>query len=204
MHKPDENPFFPEEIVPYVDSVQTVNYFSVGWEREALTFREIYPSIHNNCGNGTCEITSDDSCLCSLVLNETHVFDSTPSQDEVLSTLKIGAFDPDLFTEADATENAYTLLESSEGVEVWIQSDSAIGSMETIFKTSNEFGEVTYFKNMQSVISLGSMNITYELRNMPSFIDLVKVEQRDAEVSQVGLQVCLQKYLISLSVCALV
>ena len=42
VHSPDRNPFFSDETVPFVDEVQTVNYFSVPWEQDEFTFKEIY------------------------------------------------------------------------------------------------------------------------------------------------------------------
>jgi hypothetical protein len=140
-----------------------------------MTFVEIYPSLNNTCGNGACEITSDDACHCSLELNETHVFDTLPSREEALS-LKIGAIDPATFSDSNVT---YSLSEASDDVEAYVSSDSGIiGATSTIFKVIDEFGDVIYLKNMASSITLGGL---YELRNPPSFMNLARIEQRDAE-----------------------
>ena len=134
----------------------------------------MYPSLSNTCGSGACSITSDDACLCPVTLNEAPVYNSLPSRKEVLS-LKIGAIDPDTFSDATVT---YSLLESSDDVEAHVSSDSgAIGSTSTIFKVTDEYGEIIFLKNMISTITLGN----YEIRNPPSFMNLVKVELRDAE-----------------------
>ena len=110
-----------------------------------------------------------------MALTETHVFDSLPSREDALS-LKIGAFNPDTFSDADIT---YSLAGSSNGVEAYVSSDlGIIGATSTIFKVIDEYNEVVYLKNMKSDVTLGGL---YELRNPPSFINLVKVELRDAE-----------------------
>ena len=95
IHTPEVNPFYPDETVSYVDIVNTVSFNSVPWEREELSLKEIYPNFDNNCGQGACVIsTSDETCLCSVTLDETFVFKTLPSRDDVLSMLKIGALDP--------------------------------------------------------------------------------------------------------------
>ena len=173
IHQPAENPFFYDSTVPFVDSVNSITYFSVPWESVGLV--QIYPMLSNMCGNGVCAITSDGNCMCSITLSETPAFNSLPSRDDVLS-LKVGAFDPATFS--DAT-NSYMLEESSNNdVEIYVLSSGIIGETTTIFKVKNEFGETAHFKNLISTISLGS---TYTLRNPPSFMNLVKVELRDAE-----------------------
>ena len=59
VHEPDVNPFFYDQTVPYVDKFN-VNYFAVPWQKEEMTFKEIYPSLlENDCGHGACSITED-------------------------------------------------------------------------------------------------------------------------------------------------
>jgi hypothetical protein len=140
-----------------------------------MTFGKIYPSLNNTCGNGVCTITDDNNCLCSLTLSETPAFDSLPSREDVLS-LKVGAFDPATFSDSAVS---YQLKESSADVEVYVLSDARIiGDTSTIFKVVDEYGETIFLKNLISIITLGN---TYSLRNPPSFMNLVKVELRDAE-----------------------
>ncbi len=161
--------------VPFVDPVNSANFFSVPWAKDPMTFSEIYPSLNNTCGNGVCMITADDNCVCNVTLLETPAFDSVPSRSAVLS-LKVGAFDPATFS--DST-NSYHFKESSDDVEVYVLSDSGIiGETSTIFKVVDEYGEMVFFKNLISIMTLGN---TYLLRNPPSFMNLVKVELRDAE-----------------------
>ncbi len=161
--------------VPYVDSVNSLNYFSVPWEKDNLTLTENYPTLNNTCGNGVCTITNDNNCMCSLSLSETPAFNSLPSRESVLS-LKVGAYDPATFSDSAVT---YQLKESSANVEAFVLSDTGIiGDTSTIFKVVDEFGETVFFKNLVSIVTLGN---TYSLRNPPSFMSLLKVDLRDAE-----------------------
>ena len=161
--------------VPFVDSVNSINFISVPWEKDPITLVEKYPSLKNNCGNGKCTIIDGD-CLCSIVVSETPAYDSIPSHEAVLS-LKVGAFNPSTFS--DSTES-YTLHESSnDEVKIFVLSPgNNIDHTSTIFEVTNEFGELVFFKNLVSTITLGR---TYSLRNPPSFMNLARVELRDAE-----------------------
>ena len=126
-----------------------------------------------------CEVDSRSIySLCSVSINEQFVFDSMPSREDVLSSLKIGAFEPALHS----AERTYTAAAgSTEDVEAWItSSDAEIGSIDTIFKVADEYGSTAYFKNMKSEVTLGGQ---YTLRNMPAFVNLVAVQLQDAEVS---------------------
>jgi len=160
--------------VPFVDSANSINFISVPWEKDPITLVEKYPSLKNNCGNGKCTIIDGD-CLCSIVVLETPAYNSIPSREAVLS-LKVGAFNPSTFSNST---NSYTIHQSSNGVvKIYVLSPGNIGSTSTIFEVTNEFGEVSFFKNLVSTITLGR---TYSLRNPPSFMNLVRVELRDAE-----------------------
>ena len=161
--------------VPFVDSVNSINFISVPWEKDPITHVEKYPSLKNNCGNGKCTIIDRD-CLCSMVVSETPAYNSIPSRVAVLS-LKVGAFNPSTFS--DSAE-LYTLHESSnDEVQIFVLSPgNNIGHTSTIFQVTNEFGDAAYFKNLVSTITLGR---TYSLRNPPSFMNLARIELRDAE-----------------------
>ena len=165
----------PHARVPYVDLINSFEFFSVTWANDPMTLEPIYPMLNNSCGNGACSIAHDDNCLCSVTVLEVPAFSSLPSREEVLR-LHVGAFHPDTFS--DSAIN-YSLLQASDDVEVFVSSDSGIiGDTSTIFKVVNEYGDTVFFKNLNSTIKLGN---NYELRNPPSFMNLARVELRDAE-----------------------
>ena len=175
IHDPEPNPTVSDRTVLFVDIHKSISYIHVQWERDVVTGEKVYPSTSNNCGDGACSATDDDHCLCLTTITENHVFDSLPSRDDVLTSLRVGAFDPDSYE-----GGTYSLLleESSGNVDVFVTSDSSgIGATSTIFKVTDEFGEVVYLKNFASIVTLGG---AYTLQNPVGFIDLARVEERDA------------------------
>lgn len=176
IHQPAKNKFFDDETVPYVDINNTITFITVPWEKDNMTFEEIFPSRHNTCGEGACVITHDNACHCEVSLSESAVFDSLPSRGDILSSLKIGALPPESFTDDAVT---YSLFEVSADVEAYVASDqSGIGAISTIFKVKDEFGRIIYLKNVASSITLGGL---YTMRNPPNFMQLAAPQVRDAE-----------------------
>ena len=177
VHKPKFNPDVYDDTVPYVDYDFASTFIKLPWQKDPVTHSEIFPTIDNACGDGVCTPTHDDLCLCNVTATETPVFATVPSREDALATLKIGAHDPALFSDASVT---YSLLESTGAVDAYVASNAGtIFATSTIFKVTNEFGETIYLKNMKSSISLGSTS--YEMRNPPSFINLVAMTERDFE-----------------------
>ena len=175
IHKPKYNPDVYDDTVHYVDYDFASTFIKLPWQKDSVTQKELFPSIENACGDGVCLPTLEDMCLCGVTTTDTPVFATVPSREDALSTLKIGAHDPTLFSDALVT---YSLLESTGEVDAYVASDAAtIFSTSTIFKVTNEFGETIFLKNMESKISLGATS--YEMRNPPSFINLVKMTERD-------------------------
>lgn len=113
-HNPDKSGHdSPPPNAGHVDVLESLNYFSVHWERNE-TSDEQFPSVENGCGNGACQIFDDATCLCDTTLSETVAFSSLPTRTEALSQLTIGAFAPDMFD-----EDQYELVESANGIEAW-------------------------------------------------------------------------------------
>jgi len=176
VHKPKFNAEVYDDTTPYVDFDFAATFIKLPWQKDPVTHYEIFPTVNNTCGNGVCAATHDDMCLCNVTVTETPVFATLPSRQDALAALKIGAHDPALFSDDSTT---YILLESSGEVDAYVSSESGIiFSTSTIFQVTNEFGETIYLKNMLSSISLGA---PYEMRNPPSFINLVTMTERDFE-----------------------
>jgi hypothetical protein len=114
-HDPDKTGHAqPPPTVSLVDVQESMNYFSVVWERNA-TGDEQFPSVGaNGCGNAACQVYDSETCVCETFLSESPVFSSLPTRDEALAELAIGAFPPDMFDPDD-----YELVESNNGVEAW-------------------------------------------------------------------------------------
>ena len=174
IHNPTPNPSVSEKTVSHVDLKKGVTFIKVPWERSSMTGEEVFPSAKNFCGSsGACDIV-DGFCLCDVTVEETFAFNSLPTRRDILASLYVGAVNP-----ASYTDVTYSSFASSSDVEVFVSSDSGkIGDISTIFKVTDEFGEVAYFKNMLSNISLGG---SYMLRNPVGFIDPADVDVRDVE-----------------------
>lgn len=113
-HNPDKSgQSNPPPNAGHVDVLESLNYFSVHWERNE-TSDEQFPSVENGCGHGACEVFDDATCLCDTTVFETVAFEALPTRAEALSQLTIGAFDPDSFE-----EDHYELVETSDGIEAW-------------------------------------------------------------------------------------
>ncbi len=173
VHEPQANPTVNTRTVLFVDASASINYISVPWDRDTLTGEAQFPTATNGCGSGACTVF-DDKCLCDITISESSVFDSLPSTSDALQYLFVGAIDPTVYD-----DRSYSLVQSSEGVEAYtLSGSSTINSISTIFKVTDDLGEVFFLKNLLSQVTVGG---TYVLRNPVGFIDLVKVEERDAE-----------------------
>lgn len=179
VHNPTLNDMVLDKVVAYVGEETTVTYVKVPWERDVVTQKEVFPQVDNNCGNGDqptgpCTLTDDEQCVCTVQVTKTFVFDTLPTREEILSTLHVGAFDPTAYA-----DDPYSLIESSMDVEAFAAASSPkVGSISTVFKVTDEIGDVVYFKNIASTVVIGGK---YPMRKPVGFIDPAKMDRRDAE-----------------------
>eukprot|EP00804_Cyclotella_cryptica_P005395 CCRYP_017085-RA/>CCRYP_017085-RA protein AED:0.06 eAED:0.06 QI:162/1/1/1/1/0.96/28/3961/2317 len=163
-----------ENVVPFVSLDSSVTYITLPWPQDMYTLDYLYPSKDDNsCDNGACSTLDDGSCLCPVTVSESAAFNSLPTRNEILSTLQVGGFDPAIYSDSPAP---YSLVESNSEVDAF--STGVIGDASTIFKVIDEFGKTLYFKNSLMNITIGN---SYTLRNPPTFINLPKVDELDAE-----------------------
>ena len=175
IHQAVPNPSVTnEKTVPFVSQDGSVTYITMPWAQDIYTLDYLYPSNEDNsCDNGACQTLSDGSCLCPVAVSESAVYDSLPTRAEILSNLFVGSFDPSIYSDSS---NPYSLVDSSSDVEAY--STGAIGESTTIFKVTDEYGEVLFLKNSMTSVNIGS---SYTMRNPVSFINLAKVDELDAE-----------------------
>lgn len=171
IHEPVSNALVAnEKVVPFVSLDSSVTYITMPWLQDIYTLEYLFPSNEDNsCDNGACSVLGDGSCLCPVTVSESSAFDSLPNRTEVLSNLFIGGFDPSIYSDS------YSLVDSSDDVEAY--STGAIGDPSTIFKVTDEYGEVLYLKNVLTSVTIGD---SYTVRNPPNFINLAKVDELDA------------------------
>ncbi len=138
------------------------NYFNVHWDSEA------HPDSSNSCGNGAC-FSVYRGCYCSVDVIQSSVFSSLPTESQVLETLQIGSFDPQIL-------DTHSRDQSSKTFEVWHKNGSY--DKDTIFGVSYR-GRTVFLKNTLSVVQIRGAS-EYSFRNPPSFINLAQHEPRDA------------------------
>lgn len=183
-HQPDQSGHNnPPPTAPHVNVDESLNYFSVHWERN-LANDEVYPSTDNGCGNGACQVYNDELCLCDTFVTETIGFSSLPNRAQILSNLSIGAVSPSVLNHGLSESNRYLLVQSANGVEVWSRKNQPEFGTETIFKLLDERNEYVFLKNVVSNVLVGSdpqgEAAVYTIRNPPTFHDLSEHAVRDA------------------------
>ena len=162
-----------ENVVPFVSLDDSVTYITMPWSQDVFTQDYLYPSSEDNsCDNEACSALDDGSCLCPVTVSESAMFDSLPNRTEVLSSLHVGAFDPTIYTDSSTP---YSLVDSSSEVEAY--STGSIGETSTIFKVTDEYGEILFLKNLRTDITIGN---SYTMLNPLSFMNLPKIDEIDA------------------------
>ena len=134
-------------VVPHASN-ETTSFFHIVWQDGEIdpTLPAIYPHvIDNQCYAGSCQQTSDDMCLCDVTVSESPAFTSIPTKNDVLATLSIGSFHPEMFV-------GYNLMHDSGGLKIYSKNSNF--DIDTIFEVLDEYGNVIYLKNMVSVINV--------------------------------------------------
>lgn len=153
IHQPpllSDHPDFTDTIDLRVHPDST-EYFKVHWDSNT------FPNSSNSCG--TCESVYR-GCLCNINVLESSVFSSLPTENDIITQLHIGAFDPQIL-------GSYNQVPNTGNVKVWHKNGGY--SQNTIFEISYQ-GKQTFLKNIQSIVKIeGTQN---QFRNPPSFINL--------------------------------
>ncbi len=150
--------------VPFVDSVISNNFFSVPWEKDNMTFAEIYPTLNNTCGNGVCAITDDNNCLCSLTLSETPAFDSLPSRKDVQTKSKSKKPENDNNTNTSGGLSLAALAEHFAKMETSASDPSQYGPASQEFVSGKSLG-YRYVTGVSSSLGNRSIAASYRYRS---------------------------------------
>jgi uncharacterized protein (DUF1501 family) len=146
------------------------NFFPVKWDSDGT-----YPKSSNQCGSEACEIVSH-GCLCEVEVQDSAVFSSKPTTNQVTSTLKIGS-------SSTYSLDDYNTAVSSGPVKVHHKVGGNPYDKDTIFEVSY-FGKITLFKNILSTVVVkrnNGSNTNFKFRNPPQFLNLALHDRRDAE-----------------------
>ena len=123
--------------------------------------------------NPECSIAVDGYCMCNVVVTNEQAYFAAPTREEVLSSLTIGSFHPDVL------DGPFTM--TTEG-SVNVHADEPTHgrySNQTVFEVVDDFGVIQLRRNVRSVVRIGGTNITF--RNPVHFMSFVEPTVRDAQ-----------------------
>lgn len=165
IHKP--NGIAPDAISYLVSETDSKTFFRVDWSDKLAA-----ENLITNCQVPSCSTTSDGFCMCDVTVTEEQVYldmNVLPSsQEEVLGSLRVGAFRPPSLMVSNKISNNYFVHTQTAGV-------LDAGS---IFELRDDKG-VHYRKNLKSEVQLVGTSISF--RNAVHFINLADPELRDAQ-----------------------
>lgn len=149
--------------------LNSFTYFRVEWSGGR------YPNIDNSCGDGTCQEVFN-RCRCDTAVEQSRVFSSAPTRDEILSQLNIGALAPNMY-EYDGMQhyNDFTLH---------FKNTAQRFGRNSAFEIDDDFGNKRLLKNLKSSVVLTKWDqaeySSFEFRNPVSFYD-ESPEVKDAQ-----------------------
>lgn len=135
-------------------SYDASTFFRVHWENNN------YPHGGNLCGNEICEVFGQ-YCRCMVHVEDTRVFSSLPTRQEILTSLHIGGMNPDL--------KKYAAEQKFEDITVHIENDQFPYGKSTVFEVLDDFGITKYLMNMKSIVKIGP----FQFRNTPTFFNTI-------------------------------
>lgn len=143
-----------------------VTFFGVEWSGGDLNY------VIDDCDTFlTCVKSDDGMCICDVTIVDEQVFAGAmiPSREEVLSSLHIGAFDPQLSGMMAATgSSAHVTRYDIDG----------LITKESVFEITDYTGTVQFRKNLKSIVSVPGTDLSF--RNPVHYISLTEAEPRDA------------------------
>lgn len=146
-------------------SIWNTNFFKVKWDGDA------FPSLSDGCG--TCT-TLADGCLCDVTVSNQIQFESFPTAEQVLSQLKVGS------VPVDWLELDYELFQSTADVDMYNKIGNTNFAVDTVFVVRSEGGELKYFMNYKSLVTVNDGTQTYSFRNPSSLMSLIEQKTSDA------------------------
>ena len=183
IHKPESI----SRVVKYVSQgLGNINFFVVSWPRDDYVKDELFPTIDNECGEGTCQLQDDDTCLCDVEVTNGQVFfdddlTSAYTLSEFRSKVRIGSLPP---SQLEGYPNVPSATITLDGVDIDIyHKDSGGYTEDTIFRLEDDTDEFVdfgsdyvasssplvgyvYLKNFKSEIQIGDTANDYYTRKL--------------------------------------
>lgn len=146
----------------------TKTFFRVDWSNSSIV-----NSIIADCESVSgCNRTIDEMCMCTVAVSETQVFfdGDNPSRAEVLNSLRVGAFDPNL----RSTE----FVSSALGDVTWYSTSGTL-TPDSVFAVTDDNGVANLRKNVRLTVSIIGADLSF--RNPVHFMSIADPEPRDAQ-----------------------
>lgn len=148
----------------------TKSFFRVLWSDPVDEFISNYDETCNLLGCG--RDTYDNLCLCPVDVEESAVFTTPPTRDQVLAELHMGAFSPNIHFDE------HEVVELSDGVKMYSLDGSY--SADCVFEVTDDNGQKQYRKNLASTTKIGSASaFQLKFRNPPHIISIHDPDIRD-------------------------
>jgi uncharacterized protein (DUF1501 family) len=166
VHSPNDVDVEPAAISQMVQADNAQTFFRVDWSGDAIT------SFVSNCAAvGTCSVAADGKCVCDIDVTDEQVFvdGDSVTRDDVLDSLHIGAFDPELIGSGFTSSTV-------AGVTRYTQNGGL--TSESVFAVTDGNGVRQLRKNVKSTVHVIGRNMSF--RNAVHFISLTDPESRDA------------------------
>mmetsp|Transcript_20151 Transcript_20151/g.41987 ORF Transcript_20151/g.41987 Transcript_20151/m.41987 type:complete len:2123 (-) Transcript_20151:67-6435(-) len=142
------------------------NYFKVRWTDGN------FPKVEEECGGGDCALHTSAhnarSCICNITVDSEVVFEGpSPTREQVLESLSIGALDP-------SGDSQFT-SSSQAGVKAWTKASEPSAQ---VFEVADEDGKTVFLKNVLSTVKVDGGSLAF--RNPPNYMSSIEATARDA------------------------
>jgi hypothetical protein len=174
------------DYVHHMVNQNTKTFFRVAWETPVDIYLSQYSATCESLGCGRDPY--DNLCLCDATVEEKAAFTSTPSREQVLSQLYVGAFSPLLYYPD------LVMTDLGNGMKMYYEDGSAFEA-ETIFEVVDDFGVTRWRKNLKSMVAIGSSDgLELRFRNPSHVMSVTDPNIRDA---QYETEAALDHYFVS-------
>jgi hypothetical protein len=162
-------------------------FFRVDWNTSPIS--DLLADYTTKCAALGCgRDTYDNLCLCPVNVAEVSVFSVSPTRDEVLTKLYVGAFNPSYY--------GTTLVATVLGDGVTMHSVAGQFSKDSIFEVVDDNGVTRFRKNIRSVVAVGNSSpnrfwfgagptesavLSLSFRNPPHMSSFTYPDLRDAQ-----------------------
>ena len=167
-----------DRVTAHIVDDTTANFFKVAWSDPSYT--SSLPIDATACLAFSSCYSVGDGCICDTTLAESPVFTSASqigSKDDVISSLFVGAFEPDTFDGGEIVSLGNCGIDGLAVYSTYGSDNCASLTVDAFFGVIDGQGVQKYLKNLQSVVTIDGIGVSY--RNPVHFISFVDQDLRD-------------------------